>query len=172
MKESIKDAIVTLGTKWAKQLEQTKDPEAAFCPRFATISPSLSTPVFSPVKNPTASSTSGIINRLTDGEVCAIMPAGPDSISERIEVQEHQGFYVNTKEKHHERLKYLLQILEAAWWPTICSNVWMFIRGHKSCDVETKECTVIKPSRKPPHSQQHHRPSSKETLKLDWRKCQ
>ncbi|XDV39272.1 hypothetical protein PO909_008536 [Leuciscus waleckii] len=177
-----------------------------------------------------------VIDRATDGEFCATIPAGPDfdpiisilpfsreqlasaqgaddtlqglTISpttqptNRVELREHQGlmyrriqkgddnmkiqlvvpkpliqqtiqhFHLKTEEKHHGRLKSLLQILEVAWWPTIRSDVWRFVADCKLCGVETKECALINHNKKPLHHQHHHRSSSpKETLKPDRRNC-
>ncbi|KAL0189000.1 hypothetical protein M9458_016099, partial [Cirrhinus mrigala] len=98
----------------------------------------------------------------------------------RIEVREHQGllywqiqkggdtykiqlvvpktlvqqtikhFHQRTAGKHHGGLKTLLQILEVAWWPSVRSDVWRVIEGCKLCGVESKECAVINPTKKPP----------------------
>ncbi len=82
-----------------------------------------------------------------------------------------QHFHQRTAEKHHGRLKTLLQILEVAWWPSIRSDIWAFVRDCKSCGVEAKKCAVINPSNKPPHHpphplhqhQSHHPPKDPQT---------
>ncbi|XP_048012596.1 uncharacterized protein LOC125245846 [Megalobrama amblycephala] len=82
-----------------------------------------------------------------------------------------QHFHLKTPERHHGWLKTLLRILEVAWWPTIRSDVWRFFCDCKSCGVETN------PNSKPIRHQHHHcssastSPSTKETHKLDRRKC-
>ncbi len=87
-----------------------------------------------------------------------------------------QHFHQRTQVQHHGRLKTLLRILDVTWWPTIRGDVWRFVRACKSCGVETKECVVIAPSKKPPHI---HQPlhlssssSNKETPKPVRRKHQ
>ncbi len=255
VEESIKDAVATLerevidcfkrrDKKWAKQLDQKKDPEAAISPPTATTSPvpPTSTPGFPPANHPSTSTTSRTTNRATDGEFCPTTPTGPDfdhifsilpfsreqlssaqgddgtlqglsispstPLTNRIEVREHQGllyrriqkeddvykiqlvvpktlvrqtvqhFHQRTAEKHHGRLKTLLQTLEVAWWPSIRSGIWAFVRDYKSCGVEAKKCAVINPSNKPPHHPPHPRSSAsitsstKETRKPDRRKRQ
>ncbi|XP_016139052.1 uncharacterized protein [Sinocyclocheilus grahami] len=243
VEESIKDAVATLerevidcfkrrDKKWAKQLKQTKAPEATISPATATTSPvpPTSTPGFPPDNHPCTSTTSWTTNRATDGEFCATTPAGPEfnhsfsilpfsreqlgsaqgddgtlqglSISlstpatNRIEVQEHQGllyrriqkgddvykiqldvpknlvqqtvqhFHQRTAEKHHGRLKTLLQILEVAWWPSVRSDIWAFVRDCKPCGEEAKECVVINPTKKPPHHPPHHPRSSASTSSI------
>ncbi len=91
VEESIKDAVATLEREvidcfkrrdknWAKQLDQTKDPEAAISTATATTSPvsPTSTPGFPPANHPSTSTTSRTTNRATDGEFCATTPTGPD----------------------------------------------------------------------------------------------
>ncbi|RXN17696.1 Retrotransposable element Tf2 protein type 2 [Labeo rohita] len=87
-----------------------------------------------------------------------------------------QHFHQRTAEKHHQRLKTLLLILEVAWWPSVRSDVWDFVESCKLCGVEAKECAIINPTKKPPHPPQpcSSAPSSsiKETHKPDSRKRQ
>ncbi|KAF4103778.1 hypothetical protein G5714_014765 [Onychostoma macrolepis] len=72
-----------------------------------------------------------------------------------------QHFHRRTQDQHHGRLKTLLRILGVTWWATIHEDVWRFVGACKLCGVETKECVVIAPSKKPPHIHQPpHRSSS------------
>ncbi len=87
VEESIRDAVAILerevidcfkrrDKKWAKPLEQTKDPEAAISPPTATTNPvhPTSTAGFPPANHPSTSTTSCP----TDREFCATTPTGPD----------------------------------------------------------------------------------------------
>ncbi|KAL0173595.1 hypothetical protein M9458_029563, partial [Cirrhinus mrigala] len=69
-------------------------------------------------------------------------------------------FHQRTAGKHHGRLKTLLHILEVVWWPSVRSDVWSFVESCKSCGVESKECAVINPTKKPPHHPPHPRSSA------------
>ncbi|KAL0151766.1 hypothetical protein M9458_052917, partial [Cirrhinus mrigala] len=92
-----------------------------------------------------------------------------------------QHFHQRTAGKHHAWLKTLLQILKVGWWPLVRSDAWIFVESCKSCGVESKECAVINPTKKPPHKPPHHPPhsrssastsSTKETRKPERRKGQ
>ncbi|KAL0181864.1 hypothetical protein M9458_021239, partial [Cirrhinus mrigala] len=84
-----------------------------------------------------------------------------------------QHFHQRTAEKHNQRLKTLLLILEVAWWPSVRSDVWDFVESCKSCGVEAKECAIINPTKKSPQPRSSAPSSSiKETHKPDRRKRQ
>ncbi|RXN15874.1 hypothetical protein ROHU_027838 [Labeo rohita] len=132
----------------------------------------------------------------------SISPSTPPT--NRIELREHQGllywriqkfqlvipkilvqqtvqhFHQRTAGKHHSiknSIKTLLQILEVAWWPSVPSDVWSFIESCKSCGVESIECAVTNPTKKPSHRPPHPRSSvstssTKETRKPERRKRQ
>ncbi|KAI2650221.1 hypothetical protein H4Q32_000160 [Labeo rohita] len=140
----------------------------------------------------------------TDGEFCATTPNGPDfdtiffilpfsreqlgstqglSISpstpptNRIEVREHHGLLYQQIQKGDDTYKIQLVVPKTLIQQTVQHDVWSFDENCESYGVESKECAVINPTKKPPHHPPHPHSSAltsstKETSKPERRKCQ